>query len=146
MAKGKKTGGRVKGTPNKRSQEMIELARQLGLDPISGQLELAAWAMAEWRDHVSVGPPVKRPTEDAEQFQARQELYAARLESLVAISSNCLAKAAPYIRPRLAVIDARQAGSVKTHEEALAELEAGPDGRAAQAGFVAAFGDDEDDA
>ena len=41
--KGKpKTGGRQKGTPNKRTQEIIEKLEALGCDPVEGMAKLAA--------------------------------------------------------------------------------------------------------
>jgi hypothetical protein len=36
MALGKKTGGRVKGTPNRRTADVIERLERLGCDPIEG--------------------------------------------------------------------------------------------------------------
>lgn len=38
---GKKTGGRVKGTLNKRSQAVSDLLEELGCDPIRGLAEIA---------------------------------------------------------------------------------------------------------
>ncbi len=42
MAQGKKTGGRTLGTPNKRTQEIIERLEALGCDPVEGMAKLAA--------------------------------------------------------------------------------------------------------
>ena len=42
MAQGKKTGGRREGTPNKRTQEIIEKLEALGCDPVEGMAKLAA--------------------------------------------------------------------------------------------------------
>jgi hypothetical protein len=41
MAFGRKTGGRVAGTPNKRTQEVMERLDALGCDPIEGMARLA---------------------------------------------------------------------------------------------------------
>lgn len=41
MALGKKTGGRIKGTPNKRTADVIERLERLGCDPIEGMALLA---------------------------------------------------------------------------------------------------------
>jgi hypothetical protein len=41
MALGFKTGGRVKGTPNRRTVEVIEKLESLGCDPIEGMAKLA---------------------------------------------------------------------------------------------------------
>jgi len=38
---GRKTGGRRKGTPNKRTQEVQELLAELGCDPIKGMSQIA---------------------------------------------------------------------------------------------------------
>ena len=41
MAIGKKTGGRQAGTPNKRTNELVELLEALGCDPIEGMAQIA---------------------------------------------------------------------------------------------------------
>jgi len=41
MARGFKTGGRTKGTPNKKTLEVIERLEQLGCDPIKGMAQIA---------------------------------------------------------------------------------------------------------
>ena len=41
MALGRKTGGRVAGTPNKRTQDVIERLEALGCDPIEGMARIA---------------------------------------------------------------------------------------------------------
>ncbi len=41
MAHGRKTGGRVAGTPNKRTAELTERLEALGCDPIEGMAQLA---------------------------------------------------------------------------------------------------------
>jgi hypothetical protein len=41
MAKGHKTGGRVAGTPNKRTREVAELLESLGCNPIEGMARIA---------------------------------------------------------------------------------------------------------
>ena len=40
MALGRKTGGRVAGTPNKRTVEVIERLESLGCDPIAGMAKI----------------------------------------------------------------------------------------------------------
>lgn len=51
MADGRKTGGRVRGTPNRRTVEVAERLEELGLDVLAG---LAAIAQDE-----RVDPPVR---------------------------------------------------------------------------------------
>jgi hypothetical protein len=41
MALGKKTGGRVVGTPNRRTVELLERLEALGCDPIEGMVRIA---------------------------------------------------------------------------------------------------------
>jgi hypothetical protein len=41
MAFGRKTGGRVAGTPNRRTVEVIERLEALGCDPIEGMARIA---------------------------------------------------------------------------------------------------------
>lgn len=41
MALGKKTGGRAAGTPNKRTQDLMERLDQLGVDPVNGLAAIA---------------------------------------------------------------------------------------------------------
>ena len=41
MAKGNKTGGRGRGTPNKRTQAVTEKLEALGCDPIEGMARIA---------------------------------------------------------------------------------------------------------
>ena len=42
MARERKTGGRRRGTPNKRTQQVAELLLELDCDPIRGMAEIAA--------------------------------------------------------------------------------------------------------
>jgi hypothetical protein len=41
MAIGRKTGGRVAGTPNRKTREISELLDSLGCDPVQGMAEIA---------------------------------------------------------------------------------------------------------
>jgi hypothetical protein len=41
MALGHKTGGRVAGTPNRKTREVTELLESLGCDPIEGMARIA---------------------------------------------------------------------------------------------------------
>ena len=41
MAAGRKTGGRIKGTPNKKTEAVVERLLNLGCDPISGMAHIA---------------------------------------------------------------------------------------------------------
>lgn len=41
MAIGKKTGGRLKGTPNKRTVEIVELLEALDCEPVAGMASIA---------------------------------------------------------------------------------------------------------
>lgn len=45
MALGKKTGGRVKGTPNKATQEIQAKLEALGCDPLEGMAKIALQSM-----------------------------------------------------------------------------------------------------
>ena len=42
MARGRKTGGRRRGTPNKLTQSVIDRLAELGCDPIEGMAKIAA--------------------------------------------------------------------------------------------------------
>ena len=46
MAKGKKTGGRVAGTPNKDNQSIMDKLAELECDPLEGMAIIAREAMA----------------------------------------------------------------------------------------------------
>lgn len=46
-SKGKRLGGRSKGTPNKRTQDVIERLKELDCDPIQGMAIIAKRAMDE---------------------------------------------------------------------------------------------------
>lgn len=46
MAKGVKTGGRAKGTPNKSTQSLMEKCERLGCDPFE---ILLRFAMGDWK-------------------------------------------------------------------------------------------------
>ena len=41
MAVGRKTGGRIAGTPNKRTRDVIERLQELNCDPIEGMASIA---------------------------------------------------------------------------------------------------------
>ncbi len=47
MAQGHKTGGRKKGTPNKKSQDISERLETLNCDPIEGMARIASQAEKE---------------------------------------------------------------------------------------------------
>ncbi len=103
MAKGKKTGGRKKGTPNKATADIEAKLTALGCDPIEGLARIAN------------GEPIKcgittlagyqevevRPTL-AQQLKARAEL-------------------AEYVAPKRKAVE--HSGSIGSHEDALGELE-----------------------
>lgn len=46
VAKSRKKGGRVKGTPNKKTQDVIDRLNALGCDPIEGMAKIAKTALA----------------------------------------------------------------------------------------------------
>lgn len=52
MAKGKKTGGRVAGTPNKDNQTIMDKLAALDCDPIAGMATIAKESM-EAKDYVT---------------------------------------------------------------------------------------------
>ena len=52
MAKGKKTGGRVAGTPNKNNQTIMDKLAALDCDPITGMATIAKESM-EAKDYVT---------------------------------------------------------------------------------------------
>ena len=54
MAKGKKTGGRQKGTPNKNNQPIMEKLAALNCDPLSGMAKIAKKAMDEGDLHLAL--------------------------------------------------------------------------------------------
>lgn len=41
MARGRKTGGRTKGTPNKDTSDLVERLRVLDCDPLEGMVQIA---------------------------------------------------------------------------------------------------------
>ena len=45
VEKSTKTGGRVKGTPNKKTQEVIDRLKELNCDPIEGMAKIAQTAL-----------------------------------------------------------------------------------------------------
>lgn len=47
MAIGRKTGGRQKGTPNKKTQDITMRLERLGFDPVKNMIEIGRQAMAE---------------------------------------------------------------------------------------------------
>jgi len=47
MAAGKKYGGRVKGTPNKKNQSIMDKLEALNCDPLEGMAKIAKKAMEE---------------------------------------------------------------------------------------------------
>jgi len=47
MAAGKKYGGRVKGTPNKKNQSIMDKLAELNCDPLEGMARIAKRAMDE---------------------------------------------------------------------------------------------------
>ena len=53
MAKGKKTGGRVAGTPNKDNQSVMDKLASLKCDPIEGMAEIAITSMADGDYHLA---------------------------------------------------------------------------------------------
>lgn len=52
--KGNKTGGRTKGTPNRRTQEVIDILNRLNCSPIEGLVNIATIAM-EKQDYALAG-------------------------------------------------------------------------------------------
>lgn len=42
MAKGKKTGGRTAGTPNKKTQSLLQMCDELNFNPFKAMLKIAA--------------------------------------------------------------------------------------------------------
>lgn len=54
MAAGRKTGGRVKGTPNKKTQELIDMIEAAGCPhPVQGMAEIAVKARSEGNDDLA---------------------------------------------------------------------------------------------
>jgi hypothetical protein len=41
MASGRKTGGRTKGTPNKKTEELVQRLADIGCDPVEGMAVIA---------------------------------------------------------------------------------------------------------
>lgn len=97
MAKGEKTGGRQKGTPNKASAAKAAEIAASGQTPLDFMLEIMRGAAPE----------------NAE--PAAQVAFAAlRLDAAKA--------AAPFVHPRLAAVE-HSGGMTFRHEDALGELE-----------------------
>src|SRR5262245_52088880 len=113
MAQGKKTGGRKKGTRNRRTQALQRKVAQRRCDPLEALLELQQWAQKSWRASLRKSTKGKTPAEIAE-----LEAHRAELASLAADYAN---KAAPYVHARLAAVDASV--EMTTHESALDELD-----------------------
>lgn len=53
MAKGKKTGGRVAGTPNKDNQSVMDKLAELKCDPLMGMAEIAITSMTDGDYHLA---------------------------------------------------------------------------------------------
>ena len=52
-AKGERRGGRAKGTPNKRTEDLIERLWELDCDPFKGMITIAAGAMGREDFHLA---------------------------------------------------------------------------------------------
>ena len=81
MAAGKKTGGRKKGTPNKATAEIKALAREHGLEAVTGIVEMARNAdsestrLAAWRELLDRGyGKAMQPTDNKHNVAGKVEI------------------------------------------------------------------------
>lgn len=116
---GKREGaGRKKGLPNKRTQELVARAEAGGVMPIDvllGDMRMYHTEGQQLFDQIR-GKIVISP-EEVSEFEALEK----KASFYKQIARDCAEKAAPYLHPRLASIEAKV--EVSNHETALAELE-----------------------
>ena len=106
-----KTGGRQKGTPNKRTQQILDQAAAEGITPL--EVQLRTMRMLWERAHQTRVP----------------DLELAKQACAVAV------QCAPYMHPRLAAVEAKVAVDARVEEISFEEQK-----RQALAAFDAAFG------
>lgn len=94
MAKGQKTGGRTKGTPNKERHNALALVDELGVDPIRVMLLIAKgdWKALGYEAPVSI------------KIGKNGESYSEEVISLTHRLTAC-ADVAPYLYPKLKSIE-----------------------------------------
>jgi len=85
-----KTGGRLKGTPNKRTQSLIERAEALGVDPFEVLLHVAKgdWKSLGYKTGTTEGPFGSKP----ERITLKDRMHAA-------------AEACQYIHPKRKAVE-----------------------------------------
>jgi hypothetical protein len=91
---GKKTGGRQKGTPNKKTQDVMEVCERLGLNPIE---VLARFALGDWN---GLGY-------ESAQIEVNHTEYGSVLKYTIdpGVRSKCAAELASYIFPKRKAIE-----------------------------------------
>lgn len=91
---GKKTGGRQKGTPNKRTWEARAICERLNFDPLE---QLVAWATGDWKKLGYTSPTKTIVDADGNQVQVDRIDEALRQKSTKEV--------VPYIYPQLKAIE-----------------------------------------
>lgn len=98
--KGTKTGGRTKGTPNRRTQELIEKAEELGVHPVEVLLRICA---ADWKGLGYDSSEIVKMTTDGGTFTEDRITLKDRL--------HAAKEAAQYLFPKLKAIE--HSGSIE---------------------------------
>ncbi len=109
----RENGGRKKGIPNKKTQELIARVQSEGLMPLDIFLN-------DMRYFYNLGENKMRIAENTEPGKAQAKEFRAAAE-LKSIARDCGRDAAPYVHARLASLQANV--SVTNVEAELAELE-----------------------
>lgn len=103
MAKGKKTGGRTKGTPNKKTQLVKDMLDEMGCNPIALLAETA------------LGRPIVTKAPGADPDEPPTEFYPTTDQIISARS-----KLSEFYAPKLKAVE--HSGNIATHEQTLAAL------------------------
>lgn len=117
MAKGLKTGGRQKGTPNKKSQELIAMAAEAGATPIEVMLDNMRVAYESAK--VAEGEiPVLTPELLSADASASFKIILQAVQRVVGfrkIAQECARDAAPFLHPKLSAVE--HSGSIARTSE-----------------------------
>src|SRR5262245_42490042 len=98
MAQGRKTGGRKRGTPNKKTAERLEQIRATGKDPLDVMLANMRWADERAAELLAELHALDR-SEDARALDLFRDVLRFR-----ELAQSCARDAAPYVHPKLAQI------------------------------------------
>lgn len=91
---GAKTGGRVKGTPNKKSQDLISKAEELGVDPFE---VILYYAKRDWKALGFDSPTITRCAKGGETYE--EDRITSKMQ-LDAASEAC-----QYLHPKRKAIE-----------------------------------------